>query len=152
MAIGRPKDELFLSDDERESLQRLVRRGKVAQRTALRARIVLACAGDGDNQSVARTLRVSPATIGKCQSGSFRTGRAACSTSRGTPRKVTDEQVEAVVVRTLESTPRGQTQLKESDVHVVMDNYGTHKTPMIRAWLAKRPRFKCTSPRPTRRG
>ena len=27
------------------------------------------------------------------------------------------------------------------DVHIVMDNYGTHKTPLIRAWLAKRPRF-----------
>ena len=27
------------------------------------------------------------------------------------------------------------------DVHLIMDNYGTHKTPLIRAWLAKRPRF-----------
>lgn len=27
------------------------------------------------------------------------------------------------------------------DVHVIMDNYGTHKTPLIRNWLAKRPRF-----------
>jgi transposase len=27
------------------------------------------------------------------------------------------------------------------DVHLVMDNYGTHKTALIRAWLAKRPRF-----------
>lgn len=28
-----------------------------------------------------------------------------------------------------------------TDVHVVMDNYGTHKTPLVRDWLAKRPRF-----------
>ena len=27
------------------------------------------------------------------------------------------------------------------DVHVVCDNYGTHKTPATRAWLAKHPRF-----------
>ena len=27
------------------------------------------------------------------------------------------------------------------DVHLVMDNYGTHKTALIRRWLAKRPRF-----------
>jgi len=27
------------------------------------------------------------------------------------------------------------------DVHLIMDNYGTHKTPLIRNWLAKRPRF-----------
>lgn len=27
------------------------------------------------------------------------------------------------------------------DVHLVMDNYGTHKTTMIKTWLARRPRF-----------
>ncbi len=27
------------------------------------------------------------------------------------------------------------------DVHLVMDNYGTHKTAAIRAWFARRPRF-----------
>ena len=27
------------------------------------------------------------------------------------------------------------------DVHVVCDNYGTHKTPAIKAWLASHPRF-----------
>ncbi len=27
------------------------------------------------------------------------------------------------------------------DVHVVMDNYGTHKTPAIKAWFARHPRF-----------
>jgi transposase len=27
------------------------------------------------------------------------------------------------------------------DVHLILDNYGTHKTALIRAWLAKRPRF-----------
>ena len=29
----------------------------------------------------------------------------------------------------------------ELDVHLIMDNYGTHKTQLIRNWLAKRPRF-----------
>jgi len=27
------------------------------------------------------------------------------------------------------------------DVHLVVDNYATHKTPLIRRWLAKRPRY-----------
>lgn len=27
------------------------------------------------------------------------------------------------------------------DVHLIMDNYGTHKTAIIKRWLAKRPRF-----------
>ena len=28
------------------------------------------------------------------------------------------------------------------DVHIIMDNYGTHKTPLIRTWLAQLPRFR----------
>jgi transposase len=31
----------------------------------------------------------------------------------------------------------------ELDVHLVMDNYGTHKTPSVRSWLARHPRFHC---------
>src|ERR1700692_1619844 len=30
---------------------------------------------------------------------------------------------------------------RDLDVHIIMDNYGTHKTPLIRNWFAKRPRF-----------
>ena len=29
----------------------------------------------------------------------------------------------------------------ELDVHIIVDNYGTHKTALIRKWFAKRPRF-----------
>jgi len=42
-------------------------------------------------------------------------------------RKFLDE-IEAAVPRSL-------------DVHLVMDNYATHKAPLIRNWLAKRPRW-----------
>ncbi|MGH6718213.1 MAG: IS630 family transposase [Alphaproteobacteria bacterium] len=31
---------------------------------------------------------------------------------------------------------------KHLDVHVICDNYSTHKAPMVKAWLAKHPRFK----------
>jgi len=29
----------------------------------------------------------------------------------------------------------------EVQVHLILDNYGTHKTPQIRTWFAKRPRY-----------
>jgi len=29
----------------------------------------------------------------------------------------------------------------ELDVHLVLDNYGTHKTPLIKSWLLRHPRF-----------
>jgi hypothetical protein len=28
------------------------------------------------------------------------------------------------------------------DIHLVMDNYGTHKTPTVKAWFARYPRFQ----------
>ena len=31
---------------------------------------------------------------------------------------------------------------QELDVHLVMDNYGTHKTPSIKSWFARHPRFQ----------
>ena len=30
----------------------------------------------------------------------------------------------------------------ELEVHLIMDNYGTHKTPSVKAWLARHPRFR----------
>jgi hypothetical protein len=38
---------------------------------------------------------------------------------------------------------KAQIQALEADlaVHLIMDNYGTHKTPLIQRWLVKRPRF-----------
>jgi len=32
--------------------------------------------------------------------------------------------------------------LKPRDVHLVLDNYATHKTPEVKTWLEKHPRFK----------
>jgi transposase len=31
---------------------------------------------------------------------------------------------------------------KDLDLHLVLDNYATHKTPEIKAWLLKHPRFR----------
>ena len=31
---------------------------------------------------------------------------------------------------------------KHLDLHLVIDNYATHKTPQVKAWLDKHPRFK----------
>jgi hypothetical protein len=38
------------------------------------------------------------------------------------------------------------------DVHIVVDSYGTDKTPAAKAWLAKDPRFHMHFPRPVRPG
>jgi len=78
---------------------------------ARRARVVLACASGQHNKTVARQLRVTPATVGKWRSRFLadRLEGLLDEPRPGAPRQVTDAQVEQVVVRTLETTPRAAT-------------------------------------------
>lgn len=104
---GRPKAELTVTDQERETLQRWARRPKSAQQLALRSKIVLACAEGKDNKTVAAELAVHQVTVGKWRSR-FIADRLEGLTDEdrpGRPRTVTDEKVEEVIVKTLEQPP-----------------------------------------------
>lgn len=111
MRTGRPKAPLTVSTEERRELQSLAHRSRSAPVLARRARIVLACAEGCDNQTVARRLRATPATVGKWRSRFVedRLEGLYDEPRPGAPRTITDEQVEQVIVRTLENTPRGAT-------------------------------------------
>jgi transposase len=105
--MARPKPELVLSDDERQTLTRWANRPKSTQRLARRARIVLACADEPSNQAVAQQLGVCRATVGTWRNR-FVTRRLeglADEPRPGAPRTVTDADVERVVTRTLEAKP-----------------------------------------------
>src|SRR5262249_31773549 len=105
--MPRPKPELVLSDDERQTLTRWANRPKSTQRLALRARIGLARAGGTSRPAVALALGVRGATGGTGRSGyvARRLEGLADEPRPGAPRTVTDEDVERVVTRTLETKP-----------------------------------------------
>ena len=130
-----PMAALILSDDERAALERLARRGKVERRTAERARIVLACAAGAGNRAVGADLRVTAQTVGKWRQRfvDHRLDGLLDEPRCGAPRSVTDEQVEAVVVRTLESTPKGQTHWSTREMARAS---GLGKTTVGRIWQA----------------
>lgn len=105
---GRPKVELILSDEEREQLLRWSRRAKSSQALALRSRIVLGCGEGLDNTSVAGRVGCSTNTVGKWRARFLesRLDGLVDEPRPGRPVTITAEQVEDVVVATLESTPK----------------------------------------------
>jgi transposase len=111
MRTGRPKAPLTLNREERRELESLAHRSRSVPALARRARIVLACAEGRDNKTVARQLHATPATVGKWRTRFVRERLAGLydEPRPGAPRTITDEEIEQVVVRTLESTPRGAT-------------------------------------------
>ena len=97
----------MLSDDERQTLVRWTRRATSSQALAMRARIVLACADGTPNVRVAAQLGVSRDMVGKWRSRfvAKRLEGLSDEPRPGAPRKLTDDVVEAVVVKTLEELP-----------------------------------------------
>ena len=99
------------SEDQRQDLQRWLRRSKTSQALALRARIVLESAEGKSDAEVADQLGTTRATVGKWRRRFLRDGCDGLldEPRPGAPRTIGDEEVERVVVKTLESLPRDAT-------------------------------------------
>jgi transposase len=111
MRLGRPVIPLVLTTEERETLERWARRPTTAQALALRARLVLRCAGGETATAIARDVHVTKQTVGKWR-GRFLARRLDGLLDEprpGVPRQITDADVERVLTTTLESTPRDAT-------------------------------------------
>jgi transposase len=111
MARGRPLAPLVISEEQREALERWARRPKTAQALAMRSRIVLRSAEGLPNRQVARELGVTQQTVGKWRSRFIARGLDGLldEPRPGAPRRVSDDDVERVIVKTLEETPRDAT-------------------------------------------
>jgi transposase len=108
---GRKPKPIMLTGEERTRLVELSRRSKTALAVARRARIVLAAADGFGNAAIARRLGVGLATAVKWRARFLRQRLDGLldEPRPGTPRKITDDQVEDVLSKTLETTPRGET-------------------------------------------
>jgi transposase len=132
-SVGRPKQPLVLSSEERMELERLVRRARTNRRLSFRASLVLACTDGATNTDVARRHRTSVQTVGTWRrrfierrlEGLYDEPRV------GAPRTVTDAEVERIVVETLETKPKGRTHwsTREMAAHA-----GVSHTTVGRIW------------------
>src|SRR5918912_2917078 len=130
---GRPKAELVLTDEERETLTRWSRRASSAQALALRCRIVLACADGLSNVEVAQRLGVTRPTVGKWRSRfvSDRLEGLVDEPRPGRPPSITVGQIEDVVVATLEETPKDATHWSRKSM---AEKSGLSKSTIGRIW------------------
>ena len=112
---------------------RWARRAKSAQALALRSRIVLACGEGLDNKAVAARLRVSPATVGMWRTRfvADRLDGLVDEPRPGRPALISVEQVEAVVVATLEETPKNATHWSRASM---ARKSGLSKSTIGRIW------------------
>jgi hypothetical protein len=95
MRAGRQKPQLTISDMERAQLSVIARSRSMPAALVLRAKIVLACECEANNQAVAANLNLSPYTVGKwraaassqtaCRGFTTRCGRAGRGRSRTRP-------------------------------------------------------------------
>jgi transposase len=124
-----------LSTVENSQLVEWTRRSKTAQALALRARIVLGCARGTSNGEVARVLRVTPQTVGKWRSRfvARRLEGLLDEPRPGTPRKLSDAQVERVIVNTLNQRPRDATHWSTRSL---ARKLGLSQSSVSRVWRA----------------
>lgn len=130
---GRPIPVLSLTEEEVQQLTRWTRRRKSSQALALRSRIVLACAEGASNKDVAEDLGISTATVGKWRARflEHRLDGLVDDPRPGRPATVTAEQVEDVVVTTLEQTPVNATHWSRAKM---AERTGLSKSTIGRIW------------------
>jgi len=109
--MARPKAQLVLTSAERDELERLVRRSRTNRNLATRAKVILRSSEGLSNLQVAARLHLSNVTVGKWRKRFIKDRVAGLfdEPRPGAPRNVSDEAVEEIIVRTLESKPKGRT-------------------------------------------
>ena len=104
---GRPIAPLVLSAQERAYLERQVRRHRVARSLSERCRVILRCADGVASKDVAAELGLHEHTVGKWRRRFLkdRCEGLLDEARPGRPRSIDDDQVAAVIERTLCTTP-----------------------------------------------
>ena len=111
MALGRPMPPLVLSDDEVQQLKALASSRTLPHSLVRRAQIVLACGAGESNTAIAQRMGLTGMTVGKWRKRFIdqRLDGLHDEPRPGAERTITDDQVEQIVVKTLETTPSGRT-------------------------------------------
>jgi transposase len=127
--------EVMLEEDERAQLEAWARRRTSAQALAHRSRVVLAAAEGLNNTEIAERLGISRGMAARWRArfAAERLDGLVDEPRPGRPRTISDEQVEQVIVATLESTPKDATHWSTRSMAAEL---GLSQTAVSRIWRA----------------
>src|ERR1044071_3180292 len=129
--------EVVLDEEARETLERWARRPKSSQALAFRCRIVLAAAEGRSSTEIAAELGCNGSTVGKWRGrgapGGVDRPHDGAAPGRGKRRPISDEDVERVIVKTLEEQPANATHWSTRSLAAAT---GMSQSAVSRIWRA----------------
>jgi transposase len=134
-----PVVAITLAATDCAALEGWIRRRKTAQGLAMRAQIILGCAEPGATiGAVAEALGVSRQTVATGRKRFAERGPDGLldEPRPGAPRRITDAQIERVIVTTLESTPANATHWSTRSL---LQAVGLSQPAVVRIWHALGP-------------
>ena len=163
----RPSVEIKLTSEERSELERLARGRKVWRGLSDRVHIVLLAAEGLTNVQIGSVLGVTDQTARKWRNrfAEHRLDGLDDEPRSGRPRRTHDYKrngttslfaaLDVAIGKVIGQCYRRHRSAEfrkfldhveasvppELEIHIVMDNYSTHKTKTIRDWFARRPRW-----------
>lgn len=111
MRTGRPKETIILSQQEEEQLTSLVRSLSLPYGLARRARVVLLAAEGATNREIAEKVGLSAQSVCKWRQRYLKDGLSGLHDElrAGRPRSISDEEVAALIRKTLNTKPEDGT-------------------------------------------
>src|SRR3954447_709310 len=131
--------EVVVSGEERAVLERWARRPTSSQALAFRCRIVLAAAEGRSSTEIAADLGCTGSTVGKWRGRVARRGGDGLHDEPrpGKPRSISDEDVERVIVKTLEQQPQDATHWSTRSMAAATGMSQSAISPIWRAFALK---------------
>ncbi len=133
---GRPvKRELKVTESQLHELGQIVQQRK-NRALVFRARIILKCASGMSNTAVAAALRTTPFTVGFWRKRFIQGGGVPALGDEprpGAPRKIGDDQIEAVIKATLDAKPKAATHWS---TRMMAKKLGLSQSTVSRIWRA----------------
>ena len=134
MAVtGRRKEPLALSEDQRQEL--VVRSRSLPHGLVRRANIILRLADGLTNKAIGERIGLSNWMVGEWRKRYLRQGMAGLydEPRRGGPRSIEDEEIAALIRKTLEETPKNATHWT---CRGLAEETGLSKSTVQRVWKA----------------